>query len=198
MKDKKDIEEMSCHELYAMMSERMLVALMFHNDMSDYFNFLGLHGFECIHEYQYHEESISRRHLKREYLDIHNKIIKEHFEPEYFEDVIPTDWSKYTRMDIDKSVIPKFVKSSIEKYKDWEEETKEMYETAYCVAISKGYVVDADIIKDYISCVQSELKKIYRLYEELNCVGFDPVYIVEMQKEIHDCYKEKMKKIKIT
>lgn len=49
----------------------------------------------------------------------------------------------------------------------------------------------------YLEDVQCELKKIYRMCEELNGVGYDLLYIVEIQKRIHDENKEKMKKLKI-
>lgn len=45
--------------------------------------------------------------------------------------------------------------------------------------------------------VQHELKKIYRLCEELNGTGYDLLYIVEIQKQIHDEYKDKMRKLKV-
>ena len=51
----------------------------------------------------------------------------------------------------------------------------------------KGLVVD----------MQHELKKIYRLCEELNGTGYDLLYIVEIQKQIHDEYKDKMRKLKV-
>jgi hypothetical protein len=42
--------------------------------------------------------------------------------------MIPRDWSKYTTNDVNDSVLPKFVKSAMEQYKQWEHETKELYE----------------------------------------------------------------------
>ena len=49
----------------------------------------------------------------------------------------------------------------------------------------------------YLEDVQHELKKIYRLCEELNGTGYDLLYIVEIQKQIHDEYKDKMWKLKV-
>lgn len=49
----------------------------------------------------------------------------------------------------------------------------------------------------YLEDVQKELKKIYRLCEELNGTGYDVLYIMELQKRTHDEYKDKMKKLKI-
>lgn len=42
--------------------------------------------------------------------------------------MIPRDWSKYTTNDVNDSVLPKFVKSAMEQYKQWEHETKEIKE----------------------------------------------------------------------
>lgn len=49
----------------------------------------------------------------------------------------------------------------------------------------------------YLEDVQHELKKIYRLCEELNGTGYDLLYIVEIQKQIHVEYKDKMRKLKV-
>lgn len=57
-------------------------------------------------------------------------------------------------------------------------------------------------VKDFESLMEQtmlseEEKKIYRICEELNGTGYDLLYIVEIQKQIHDEYKNKMKKLKI-
>lgn len=195
MLDKEQLKELSCIEIYAEVDKHMTTALMFHSGMSDYFNFIGLHGFKRIHELQYYEESIGKRKLHKKVLDIHNKLIpiKGHEKPE----VIPKEWYNHTRMDIDDSVLTKFVRSAMKQYKEWEEETKKLYEAVCCVLWEKGLVVDYNLMMCYLEDVQHELKKIYRLCEELNGTGYDLLYIVEIQKQIHDEYKDKMRKLKV-
>lgn len=192
---KERMKEMSCIELYSEVNKRMTSALMFHSKMSDYFNFIGLHGFKRIHELQYYEESIGKRKLNRKVLDIHNKLIPEegHEKPE----VIPADWYKHTRMDIDDSVLSKFVKSALKQYKEWECETKCLYECVAHIFLERGEMMDYKLMMCYVEEVQYELKKIYRLCEELNDVGYDVLYIMEIQKPIHNEYKNKMKKLKV-
>lgn len=189
-----ELKAMDCGQLYSVMNKRMTTALMLHAEMSDYFNFMGLHGFKRMHEYQYFKESIGKRKLNRTYLDMHNKFISEKGHEKI--DVIPVEWYKHTRMDIDDGILPKYTKMALNTYKQWEEETKELLENICHVILERGKISDYNIMLCYLDDVQCELKKIYRLVEELNGVGYDVLYIVEKQKEIHDCYKEKMKHLK--
>ena len=195
-KYKEKMKDMTCEDMYATMSNRMTAALMMHGDMADYFSFLGMHGFKRVHEYQYLSESMGRNRLHHKYIDIHNKIIPDNFDIAEKVEVIPKDWIKYTRADIDDSVTPKFVRHAMEIYRDWEKETVEMYSCIYCMMIEHMCVPDAELVKEYIDDVQHELKKIHRLIEELQDTGYDTVYMIEMQKNIHDKYKKKIREIK--
>lgn len=190
-----EYKAMSCMELYAEVSKRMVTALMLHSQMSDYFNFLGLHGFKRTHEYQYFCESIGHRKLHRKVLDIHNKLIPVagHDKPE----VIPKDWYKHTRMDIDDNVVAKYVRAAMKMYKEWEEETKCIYECIACAFMEQGKLTDYNIMCCYVEDVQKELKKIYKLCEELSDTGYDSLYITEIQNRIHEEYKNKMRKLRV-
>lgn len=189
LKEKKPIE------LYAILNSHMLEGVMFHNDMSDYFNFLGLHGFKRIHEYQFYEENLNRRIMCRKVLDIHNTLIPN--EKVEIKEYIPKDWYKYTRMDIDDTIIPKFVREGWKKYKEWEEETKELYCNVARAFYDKNMLIDFNIVMNLLEDVQEELKKIYRMCGKLNDTAYDPVYIMEMQEELHECYKNKLKELKL-
>ena len=181
--------------LYSEIERHMVKGIMFHNDMSDYFNFIGLHGFKRIHEYQFYDEEIGRRKLCRKVLDMHNILIP-HNKVE-IEKHIPDDWYNYTRMDIDDSVIPKFVKNAWMMYKHWEEETKDLYTGIAYAFYEKGMLLDCEFVKEYLFDVQKELKMIYRMCERLNIIAYDVVGISEMQDKTHDEYKSKLKKLKI-
>ena len=136
MLDKEQLKELSCMEIYAEVDKHMTTALMFHSGISQYFNFIGLHGFERIHELQYYEESTGKRKLHKKVLDIHNKLIpiKGHDKLE----VIPKEWYNHTRMDIDDSVLRKFVRSSMNQYREWEVETKKLSEAGCCALCEIG------------------------------------------------------------
>lgn len=195
IKQKEEYQNMTRQELYSEINKRMSTALLFHSRMSDYFNFIGLHGFKRIHEYQYYCEVIGKRKLHKKVLDLHNELIVEtgHDKP----DIIPVEWYKHTRMDIDDNVVAKYARMAIKTYREWEHETKEMYECIACIFMERGELCDYELINCYVKDVQHELKKIYRLCEELNDVGYDTVYIMEIQKRIHNEYKNKMRKLRV-
>ena len=59
-----EYEPKSCKDVYALINNRQTVALMFHDEMADLFDFLGLRGFKRMHEYQYMAESVEHRKTK--------------------------------------------------------------------------------------------------------------------------------------
>lgn len=190
-----DMKQMDTRQMYEAVNNRMSTALLLHSDLSDYFNFLGLHGFKRIHEMQYFSESIGKRKLVKKHLDIHNKLLTE---GEYERiSIIPKDWHSYTRMDIDGGVIPKFVRMAFDIYKRYEKETKEMYEHVVSEFMDRGNISDSMVIKCFLEDTEKELKEVYRLCQQLNGVDYDIVYIMEIQKSMHDELKKKMKKLKV-
>lgn len=105
--------------------------------------------------------------------------------------MIPRDWSKYTTNDVNDSVLPKFVKSAMEQYKQWEHETKELYEEQWQKCMNNGMGADADYISKLIQDVTKELKEINRMCEQLNGTGYDVISIHSMQDKYYEKYKNK-------
>lgn len=93
--------------------------------------------------------------------------------------------------DVNGNVLPKFVKSAIEQYKEWEEETKELYEEMWQKCINIGLIADAEYISTLVEDVTKELKKINRMHEQLNGTGYNAVSIHGMQDKYHEKYKKK-------
>lgn len=176
-------------DIFSKIECRFIEALMFHSDMACLFSFLGLHGFKRIHEYQYFSESKERMDMHHFYLDHCNKLIKECKDDEGRFDkgtgIIPSDWAKYTRMDISSGVVTKYTKQAFEQYRDWEEHTKCLYECYSCKLAEEGDVVLSDYVTGLACGVQCELKEIYRLIECLNIAEYDWMYILNVQKKLH-------------
>lgn len=186
-------EPKSCKEIFAAVNRRQITALMFHDDMADLFDFLGLRGFKRMHEYQFFEESAEHRALKRYYLNHHGELIPEE-ELDRFE-VIPSDWYKYTRMDVSAPVRKQAVQRAMEQYHDWESETKELYEACAKYLLDWGAIADFNKICDLVKDVDMELKYLERLCIELKSVDYSAEYIGVMQDKYHEAYKEKCKDI---
>jgi hypothetical protein len=166
---------------------------MFHDQMADLFDFLGLMGFKRMHEYQYLSESAEHRALKRYYLNHHNKLLNEL--EVYRPKEIPDDWYRYTRFDVTQTVRTQAIEKAFTRYSDWEAETKELYESCAKALLDMGHVADYCKVKSLVCDVDMELKGLDRLFLTLKSTGFSDVYIASIQDELHECYRKKAKEI---
>lgn len=183
----------NCKEVYSMINARQVTALMFHDQMADYFDFLGLRGFKRLHEYQYLAESMEHRAIKRYYINHHNTLLPEdEIEPI---DMIPDDWYQYTRMDVTPAVRKQAVQSAMADYKQWETETKALYERLAGYLISWNMIADFNKVNDLIKDVDTELKYLERLFIDLKAVDYDPSFVEILQDKYHEKYKEKSKEL---
>lgn len=186
---------MELEKIYSDISTHMIKGLMLHEQLSNYYDFLGLEGYKRCHEYHYMKESISYRSLCRYYVNHHNKLIKE----QEFDnpDVIPSSWYQYTRQDVDTNIKRNAVKNGLTMWVDWERDTKKMYEQMYKELIEIDEVASACKIKELIKDVDKELKKAERYQLNKIAIDYDIDDIIAEQSKKHDKYKKKMKKIRV-
>lgn len=182
-------KEQKAEEIYLKLDEHMQKALALHEQLADYFCFLGLQGFKRKLEYQYMCEVAGKRKLHHKYVNMHHKLIS--MRQVEVPHLIPNEWSRYTTLDVNDNVLPKYVKSAMEQYKEWEEKTKQLYEDLWQECISYGMTADAGYISDLVSDVTKEIKKVNRMCEQLNGTGYDATAIHTMQDKFHEKYKKK-------
>lgn len=185
----------TCAEIFQKISARQIIALMFHDQLADFFDFLGLMGFKRIHEYQSLKEAAEHRCIKRYYINHHNQLL----EDMYIEnpDVIPDSWYKYTRFDVTMQVRKNAVETAFERYRSWEVETKQFYCDCAQKLMGMGHIADFNKINSLISDVDMELKALDRLIIDLKACGYNEVYIATMQSELHEKYRQMTKDIGI-
>ena len=124
-----------------------------------------------------------------EYNDVHHKIL-----PTIGcsgVNIIPKEWERHTTHDIDDSVIPKYTKMALKTYYEWETETKELYKELCNKLLQMGEHSDYEFLKELVLDVEKEIKKIMRLYENLNGTGYDVNAIQSVQDKYHEKYKKK-------
>ena len=92
-KSKMEVE--TAEDIFSEINARQIAALMFHRQMSDYFDFLSLHGYKRMHEYQYFAESKANREISRYYINHHGRLLDDKFEGEV--KVIPAAWMTANR-----------------------------------------------------------------------------------------------------
>lgn len=93
-------------------------------------------------------EVAGKRKLHHKYINLHHKIIP--MKQVDLPQVIPSDWSRYTTADVNDNVLPKFVRSAMQRYKDWEEQTKQLYEELWQQCTNYGMTADADYISKLV------------------------------------------------
>lgn len=179
--------------IFSEINARMIAALMFHDQMSDYFDFLCMKGYKRLHEYQYFAESLERKKLNQYYINHHNKLIPDTYSGQVA--MIPENWKTANRISVGKSTKQKGIEDGFNQYHEWESETKSLYEHYASKLREMGSVADAIMVEKLVEDVDSELKNLERIIIDLISSGYDMVYITESQQCLHDTYKKKLCKI---
>lgn len=187
-KSKKDVD--SVEAIFSEINARMIAALMFHDQMSDYFDFLGMKGYKKLHEYQYFAESMERKKLNQYYINHHSKLIPDTYSGQVA--MIPENWQSANRISVGKSTKQKGIEDGFNQYREWESDTKNLYEHYSSRLREMGAVADAIVVEKLVEDVDNELKKLERIIIDLISSGYDMVYITESQQEIRNKYKAKM------
>ena len=178
-------EVSSVDDIYSEINSRMIAALMFHDQMADYFTFLGLPGYAKIHSKQYHAEGREREKIKTYYIQRHGQIMNDKFTGKV--EVIPKTWENVKSLAVGKGTKQKAVEDGFLLYLEWEEETEKLYETYSKALYDGGNVVDALKVGELARHTAEELLMIDAIMIDLISCGYDMAYITEKQK----CYTEK-------
>lgn len=184
---------MTVEEVFSQLAAHMIEGLMVHSQMSDYFGFLGLEGYQECHKYHYFEENANYRKLNKYYLYHYNKLISEI--PFNNPNVIPESWYKYTRQDVNATTRKNAIQSGMDRWVQWETETKTLYEHMYNELIAEGEVAAAEELSKYIYDVDEELADAIQKDLELKAIDFDITLIMDKQKDKYKEYKKKLKEI---
>lgn len=188
---KSKMEAQTVEEIYNEINSRQIAALMFHRQMADYFDFLGLKGYKRLHQHQYICESKENLKVSHYYINHHGKLLSDSFSGEV--KMIPAAWLTANRMSVGRSTKQKAVEDGFNAYRAWEAETKAVYEKYAAKLRETGHISDALFVDCLVEDVDKELKKVECIILDLISTGYDMVYIVECQKEMHDKYKEMAK-----
>lgn len=152
---------------------------MVHSQMADYYRMLALPDYAECHEHRYMDESCGWRELCKYYTDHYNKLIEE--KPIENPKVIPDDWYKVTRNDVDVSTKRRAVKTGMEKWVEWESDTLVMYQSGFKSLMDEGHIAAALFLKKYIEDTDMELARATEWYLHKKDVDYDIGYIVSEQ-----------------
>ena len=182
---------MTAIELYSKLATHMLKGVMMHEQLANYYDFLGLYGYKKCHEYHFMTEMRTYRKVCRYVIEHHNVLIPDvkPVDPE----VIPDSWYRYNRMEVDNTTRKNAVKNGLNTWVEWEKETKELYSTLYKQFLELDAVADACYIKCLVADVDEELKcaEQYQLTKE--SVNYELSHIIAEQHKKKEKYENKIK-----
>lgn len=175
---------MTTEEIIGKISAHMVEGMMFHEAMADYYEFLGLEGYSKCHKHHYIAETISRICLHERYLKTFNKLIKDDI-VDSSRVIIPINWDKMSRLDIDTATKRNAVKTGITEWWKWESETLKLYSELHKGAEYRL----AGMIECLIDNVQKELYSIEQKYMDLSATNYDIYHIIKDQKHMVSKYE---------
>jgi len=184
---------MTIEEIFSTISEHMIEGLMIHSQLSDYFAFIGLDGYQECHKYHYFEENSNYKKIGDYYVHHYNKLIIER--PFKNPSVIPEAWYAHSRQDISIPTRKVSIQTAMERWVSWETNTKKLYESLYQELINLNEIASAEELSKYIKDVDKELKEACQKHLELTAIDYDILDIIAEQKEFKKKYRKKLKEI---
>ena len=126
---------MSCKEIMLDILKHQTEAVMYHDQMTDYYKFLHLDKLAKKHEKQTYKELEELKNLKCAYINYFCEL------PYYkidIEIIYPAEWKNKTSMEVNGDTLKMLAKNSLAKYLIKEENTLEKYKN-YAQELKKDF-----------------------------------------------------------
>lgn len=182
---------MTVEEIFNKLASHMVEGMMFHDQLQQGYDFLGLCGFAKCHEYHHIEETKGYECLLHYYSTHYHKLLN--IETISKPAIIPETWYKYTTMAVDANTKRQAVQMMMKKWVEWEQETKKLYQEMYSELCNLNEIATASKIKYYICAVDDELKHAEKKLIKLETIDYNINSIVSWQQPIYKKFKKKLK-----
>lgn len=177
-------EKDTIDSIFSKLASHMTKGLMVHDQLSNYYSFLGMDGFAEEHAEHSNDEANKLRELKRYYMSNYDKML----EPAKVEEpnIIPQSWYRHTRDEVDPNTKRNGVQNGLKEWHEWESNTKHEFEKAYKKLMDIDETSAAFFVKDLIDGVIEELEDISKRTRRLKDEEFDLKYLANMQDQIQN------------
>lgn len=170
---------MAVSDIFEQISTRQIVALMLHDQLSDYFGFLGLRGYQALHEQRYRAESAEMRATHRFYLSRFGRLLPAG-RPED-PAALPSAWRGRSWAEVDASTRRRAVKDGFERWVSWERGTCQLLSQSVRQLLDLGEIASADYVRRMLADTDQELADAAQMLLELEAVDYDLTVIVPAQ-----------------
>ena len=158
---------MTVDEIFNKIAAHMRKGLVIHDQIASIYGFLNLRGYKKCHEYHFLEESMPK--------------------------LIPSNWLKYTKIEVDINARRNAIKDTMKQWVEWEQEAKKLWEDSYIKLYELGEVYAAQIIQTFLKDTAEELNMAREKQICLESSGYDMPFILEEQKSLYKKYEKKMR-----
>ena len=164
---------MSCKEIMLDILKHQTEAVMYHDQMTDYYKFLHLDKLAKKHEKQTYKELEELKNLKCAYINYFCEL------PYYkidIEQIYPAEWENKTSMEVNEDALKMLAKNSLEKYLTREENTLEKYKN-YAYELKKNFnFVMLKEVCELIEEVEEEISGLKNMIIEAQSYNYNVEY----------------------
>lgn len=178
---------MTIAEIFGKISAHQVEGMMFHEQMSDYYDFMALDGYSCCHRWHYICETMTRSKLHKFYIKQYNKLLID--SKVDTGSVIPTSWRQVSRFDVDPNTKKNAVKNGVSAWIDWEKKTYELYLQMHKELMNLDEPKAAKLVAELMHDAEKEIYCAEMKSLKLSSIGYDMTYIYEEQDRIMNKYK---------
>lgn len=146
---------MTVSEIMGKITAHMIEGLMLHEQMGQYYRFLGMNGYAENHDWHYGQESIMYRFVRDYYITHYNMLPPKVTATN--PNAIPDGWYRYKRDEVDTNTKRSAVKNGLTAWRTWEEDTKALYQKMYSELMALGEVAFASVVESIIVDTDKEL-----------------------------------------
>lgn len=168
----------------------MVEGTMFHNQMIQYFEYLGLSGFAELQKIRFEDENNEMVKLQRYIVEVYGLVVGD-INPDS-RNYIPQEWSENLRENLENGQIWEYVKFGVETWKDWESNSRGLYGRAYFDLSDLRDAGGSERIMEVVRETEKEMRFAYELmcllrgaYYNSGCVSLLDGEIVKMYKRFY-------------
>lgn len=177
---------MTVSEIMRKVFETEMEGVSFHNEQCELFEFLNYDGFAMLHRHQTEDEYNSFLNARDCFIDDTNELVK--IEYGQRKSTVPETFYHATRFEVTPQERRRYTKESFDKYRAWEDSAIKTYIDAYQNLIENGNIDLADKVKTLIRDDADEIRRLDKLYIELENVEYGAHHLERIQPELLDEY----------
>lgn len=188
---------MTIEEIGSSIAERLLEGAMKHDQFANYYAFLGFQGYKLCHEYHCFEENCNYRKFVSYFIQQYDKLIST-FSLGSFNSpsIIPDTWYGFNRGNVDINTCRNAVKTGLEKYVQWEVQTKRFFEDMSIQAMNMNEMGLVIKLEELICDVEKEIEKAKKQHLLIKATDYDLSAVVGEQGWLIKKYSKKMERYK--